>query len=235
VNDDRQTSELKCKLDAKCQALIILSEDLIACKQQRDEYKNLAEQLESRLNALRTRIHSLGPQVANLCEIDSSSFLFSKQSAKLKDSNRHLQMELDTLRVQLADAESDSKLLRDELRRVKKRVSHTAEVPMITTRNSDATEVLIAVSGEKSGSERISDHIANDPRTDSRSSESQRSDHVERLVEQLEHSQQKVKLLEKDVEAVLDEKEELIISRNEYKIQVEKLNERIKQLQTNSK
>lgn len=210
----------------------------------------MSEQLEGRLGALRTRIHSLGPQVANhLCETDSSTFLFSKQLAKLKDMNRHLQLELDALRVQLADAESDSKLLREELRRVRKRDSHGPEVmvgasgaTLIGRKGSqDRPAIESALVGkdrsiDSSGSERISDHIVNEPTPDSSWSNDARppADQVAKLVEQLEHSKQKVKLLEKDLEAVLDEKEELVTSRNEYKLVVERLSQQIKHLKGNS-
>lgn len=247
--------------------MVILSEELIACKKQRDEYRNLAEQLEGRLSALKSHINGLGPQVASLCEADASSFLFSKQLNKLKDTNRHLQLELDSIRLQLADAESDSKLLREELYRAKKRSSQGAELGLIAKQetliakkllltslvpgqeeHSSATTALAldlikctTVDDDKAGdlskrSENISDHISNESNTINEPNDSNRMTNVEQLVEQLEQSQRKNKLLEKDLEAILDEKEELVVSRNEYKFQVEKLSEQIKKLtQTNSK
>lgn len=56
------------------------------------------------------------------------------------------------------------------------------------------------------------------------------------LVEELEFFKNKVLLLERDLQSILDEKEELILSRDSYKLKMERLNEKLNQvLRTNNK
>ena len=180
-----QNAVLKCKLEAKCQALVILSEELLACKKEREEFRTMTEQLENRFNALRVHIQSLNPNMASLCEPDSSSYLFSKQLAKLKDTNRHLLLELDELKMKLHDSESDARLLREELHRLRKKNSlgspsagicsagSVVELAMIAAASagsrgsSSSTAGLIGATGDATihemigKAESISENIAN--------------------------------------------------------------------------
>lgn len=46
----------KRKLDSKCEALHILSKDLDQCRQERDQFKLMAEQVQARYQALKRQL-----------------------------------------------------------------------------------------------------------------------------------------------------------------------------------
>ena len=46
----------KRKLDSKCEALLILTKDLDQCRQERDQFKLMAEQVQERYQALKRQL-----------------------------------------------------------------------------------------------------------------------------------------------------------------------------------
>lgn len=97
---------MKRKLSSKNEALLILNSELSETKNERDQYKLMAEQLSERYRAMKRKQHSVS---------ESSGY----QTAALTT-----QTEMDELKQRLADAEEDVKLLREKL--VKQRLGLAA-------------------------------------------------------------------------------------------------------------
>ncbi len=52
----KQYQICKRKLDSKCEALLILTRDLDQCRQERDQFKLMAEQVQERYQALKRQL-----------------------------------------------------------------------------------------------------------------------------------------------------------------------------------
>ncbi|KAK6186324.1 hypothetical protein SNE40_008380 [Patella caerulea] len=111
----------RCKLDSKCEALLILSKELDQCRSERDQFKLMAEQLRERYQALKRQISGRS-LVQLLCDT--------------KEIKKSLQFETDDLKQKLADAQGDIKLLREQIAR--QRVGTSDEG--MTTRHFPAYE-----------------------------------------------------------------------------------------------
>uniref|UniRef100_V9KKV4 Coiled-coil domain-containing protein 149-like protein n=1 Tax=Callorhinchus milii TaxID=7868 RepID=V9KKV4_CALMI len=102
----------KRKLESKKEALLILSQELDTCQQERDQYKLMANQLRERHQSLKKKYRelidgdpSLPPEKrnqANLAQLLSSS----------RERNKQLTEEIKELQQRLAEAQGDNKLLR---------------------------------------------------------------------------------------------------------------------------
>ncbi|VDP91847.1 unnamed protein product [Echinostoma caproni] len=106
------------KLESKTQAVVILHEALEQCKKERDEFRQMAEQVMNRYQLLRKTL-SQGTQSETL----SAKALGQMPSKKLayllvesREANRALERELVEMNTKLSDAEGDIKLLRQQLR-----------------------------------------------------------------------------------------------------------------------
>ncbi|RWS25269.1 coiled-coil domain-containing protein 149-like protein [Leptotrombidium deliense] len=189
-----EISVLRCKLDTKCKALMILSQDLMECKRERDEFKLMAEQLRERHSVLKRRMEALGP---SLCDVNGKNSFptdnaaFAQIVCELRQQNKSLLFDVEELRMKLSDAEGDVKLLREQNNSLRAKVAEVSkryycDSPPLTP--------------SKSNCELMSD---------------------------IEVFKNKCEQLENDLKAVLDEKEELVVSRDAYKAKVERLNERL--------
>ncbi|CAG2162554.1 unnamed protein product [Oppiella nova] len=194
-----EISLLRDKLDSKSCALIILSQELLECKAQRDQFKLMGEQLRERYGIIKRKMEGLGPTLSAVYDyeydIPRSSSSQSEPLAQLlitlKEQNKHLIREIDDLRMKLEDAEGDLKIVRGQMRT-------------------------------------MSQHI------DSAAYESRDRNIDMNIISEMEFYKNKVILLERDLQSVLDEKEELILSRDSYKLKVDRLNEKLNGLMRSS-
>ena len=80
----------KRKLDSKCEALLILTKDLDQCRQERDQFKLMAEQVQERYQALKRQLAGVVSKV-ELC-INARRKEYSHQAkagAKAKQSKEY--------------------------------------------------------------------------------------------------------------------------------------------------
>jgi hypothetical protein len=106
-------------LDSKSCALIILSQELLECKAQRDQFKLMGEQLRDRYGLLKRKMEGLGPTLSAVYDYDYDIPRSSGQNEPLaqllitlKEQNKHLIREIDDLRMKLEDAEGNHSLRR---------------------------------------------------------------------------------------------------------------------------
>lgn len=178
---------MKCRLDSKTEALLILSKELDKYRSERDQFKLMASQLRERYNALKKKIEGWGPSLLGVYDVrgfksDREQSL-AQLLCELKEQNKSLIFEVNDLKQKLNDAQGDIKLLREQIAR--QRLGSADEGVVI--RHFPAYE-------------------------------------RENLVKQLEAVRQKCFMLEKDLQAVLDEKEELVTARDAYCHKVDRLN-----------
>ncbi|ESN91162.1 hypothetical protein HELRODRAFT_194509 [Helobdella robusta] len=109
----------KRRLESKCEAVMILSRDLDESRQQRDQLKLMADQLQNRYQMIRRQLAG--------AKFSSSQFLEDHSDIKqhnvvellgeVKDENKCLKLQLEELRQKLDDANGDIKLLREQIAR----------------------------------------------------------------------------------------------------------------------
>ena len=179
-----------------------ISKELIICRKEKDEFKMMAEQLGEKCSLMKRRIERLNSLKGKSeddfnfgCIDDYNQIVLNQNYKKAQDSNKLLNFELNDLRIKHADAESDIRLLRDKLSKLKKR---------------DFTSDQII--------DNINEATAN------------RKQHQEHLIKQIEKLKMKNNELEKDLKLHLDEKEDLIKSRNNFIEKCERLNENLHSL-----
>ncbi|XP_077554336.1 coiled-coil domain-containing protein 149-like isoform X2 [Haemaphysalis longicornis] len=177
---------LRCRLESKSEALVILTRDLEQCQSERDQFKLMADQLRERHGELRRRLQAWGPTVASVYDARNLKGQAEKSLAQLlcdlKEQNRRLQSDNQALTDKLREALEDSKLLREQLQE---------------RRRSLASEPCTQCSSRQERQE---------------------------MVRQLETLQARCSMLEGDLQAVLDEKEELVRAGDAYRHKVERLN-----------
>lgn len=172
-----------------------ISKELILCKKEREEFRMMVEQLGEKCSLMKRRIEKLsslkGEDEMNFGSMDDyNQIVLSQNCKKLQDSNKLLNFELNDLRIKLSDSESDIRLLREKISKLKRR---------------------------NQSSDHVIDHIES-------TGEHSKSQH---LIEQIEKLRMNNKELEKDLKLHLDEREDLVKSRNSYIQKAERLNERL--------
>ncbi|CAD5113126.1 DgyrCDS2316 [Dimorphilus gyrociliatus] len=173
---------LKRKLESKNEALLILSRDLQQCREERDQFKLMAEQIQERYQALKKQLVGVAPQLNfNYNNMEHQSL--ARLLCEMKEVNKALQLEADDLKQKLSDSQGDIKLLREQLGR--HRVGTADEG--LNTRHFPAYE-------------------------------------RQQLVKELEILGDKQKLLERDLQQLLDEKEECVNERDIFKNKYIRLN-----------
>lgn len=179
-----------------------ISKELIICRKEKDEFKLMAEQLGEKCSLMKRRIERLNSlkgqndDEMNFGSLDDyNQLVLSQNYKKLQDSNKLLNFELNDLRIKLSDAESDCRLLREKLGKLKKRNANYSD------------NIIDNISGEFN--------------------DRQQTKH---LIQQIEKLKMKNKELEKDLKLHLDEREDLIKSRNSYVQKADRLNERLNAL-----
>lgn len=200
--DDEIDDEMKCKLDSKSKALLILSQDLMSCQRERDEYKLMAEQIRDKYSRLKKVLLTTSTEQLMMSSqglMGSASIPLTQVLLELTDQNKFLLFEVEELKSKLSDSESDLKLLREQLRNLRN----------IQRFESD---------GEPLGTLRAESTMSSQGLVD------------EAILEQLESFRNKVLLMERDLQLILEEKEELICSRDGYKRKVQRLNQQLNQL-----
>ncbi|KAG1673931.1 Coiled-coil domain-containing protein 149 [Nymphon striatum] len=180
-------SILKSKHASKVEAILILSKELENYRNERDQFKLMAEQLRERHSSLRKKVEGWGPSLLGIYEgRDQGEQGLIQLLCEFKEQNKALKAEVETLRQKLVDSNGDIKLLREQIAR--QRVGSFDEG--ISSRLYPAHE-------------------------------------RETLVKDLEATRLRCTMLEADLQALFDEKEELVTSRDEYKRKVERLNKQI--------
>ncbi|XP_074604729.1 coiled-coil domain-containing protein 149-like [Brevipalpus obovatus] len=246
VNQSKQLQEalneistLRCKLDSKARALVILSQDLLECKRERDEYKLVSDQVKEKYSSLKKRIDSFGSGLVSLSNshggnefIDGpggpnnlTSTSFAQILCQLKDQNKSLLYELEDHKTKLIDCEGDIRMLRGQLSMMKRR-------PISEINSYSSYNMMTSTNFHGSGQGRqgrTDNNLSSSSCSASLPSEDKHS-----LVTQLELIKNRNSMLERDVQSLLDEKEELIVSRDAYKAKVERLNERLNNLLVDS-
>ncbi|XP_064456249.1 coiled-coil domain-containing protein 149-like isoform X1 [Ornithodoros turicata] len=181
---------LRCRLESKSEALLILTGDLERCQSERDQYKLMADQLRDRYTILKKRIQCWGPSLAGVYDVTGHRGTAEKSLAQLlcdmKEQNRKLQSETDSLRQKLQDVEEDNKLLRQYISERRNSLESDSCVPSLGALNDK-----------------------------------------QELVGELESLRAKCLLLERDLQAIFDEKEELVTARDAYRCKVERLNQQL--------
>lgn len=96
---------------------MILSQELLECKAQRDEFKLMGEQLRERYAIIKRKMEGLGPTLSAVYDYDGydtpPNRSYAAQNSEplaqllitLKEQNKHLIREIDDLRMKLEDAE----------------------------------------------------------------------------------------------------------------------------------
>ena len=112
-----ENAALRRKLQSKTEAVLILSKDLNKCRSERDQYKLLVEELESRLSSLKLNVRNKGlHRTALYTEDQEGGFRPGVTVADmLRDAqkrNKALRMELDDLKQQLSEAYEDMEAVR---------------------------------------------------------------------------------------------------------------------------
>ncbi|WAR22289.1 CC149-like protein [Mya arenaria] len=181
-------SACRRKLESKCEALLILSQELDGCRSERDQYKLMAEQLRERYQSLKKGLtkqplQSSSDTAISKCYTDTQSQNLARLLYESQENRKSLKFEVDDLKQKLIDAQGDIRLLREQIAR--QRVGTTDEG--MNTRIFPAHE-------------------------------------REQLVQKLESSNEKYVQLERDLQTVLDEKEELVTARDVYRNKYERLN-----------
>ncbi|XP_015787562.1 coiled-coil domain-containing protein 149 [Tetranychus urticae] len=250
-----EISNLRCKLDSKSRASVILSQDLLECKRERDEYKLMYDQIKERYNALKRRIEGLGANFMGINEDPNNltSASFAQILCQLNKQNKMLLYELEEVKTKLIDAEGDVRLLRGQINSMKRRPGltglHSNSISSNSSNSSCSTSSTTKGSSQKFElSEKEDKDILQSPDEGSNvqnlkssaaaitvpissnvlSNKERSEKHT--LVTQLEMIKQRNCLLEKDMQSLLDEKEELIMIRDAYKAKVERLNGRLNNL-----
>ncbi|XP_014664106.1 PREDICTED: coiled-coil domain-containing protein 149-like isoform X2 [Priapulus caudatus] len=123
-NVQQEMAVLKQRLASKVEALLILSKDLNECRSERDQFRLMAEQLRDRYSALKKRQQDMdlwnNTDAYNPC--GKSNHAVKDQGVlqllcEMKEHNKTLQFEVDSLKQKLSDAQGDIKLLREQIAR----------------------------------------------------------------------------------------------------------------------
>ncbi len=109
---------LRQKLESKAQALLILSRELERLRKEGEEYRELTERLQ-RGKAGWARSGSALPMTRHHHHHHHQGD--SRHLTELRDENRRLAKERDRLRLLLEDREEDTRALREELGRARRR------------------------------------------------------------------------------------------------------------------
>ncbi|XP_045190805.2 GRIP and coiled-coil domain-containing protein 2-like [Mercenaria mercenaria] len=110
------------KLDSKCEALLILSQELDQCRSERDQFKLMAEQLRERCQTLKRSTSGKPKQSTSDTGLyknytDAQSQNLARLLYESKECSKSLQFEVDDLKQKLQDAQGDIKLLREQIAR----------------------------------------------------------------------------------------------------------------------
>lgn len=124
---------------------------------------------------------------------------------ELTDQNKFLLFEVEELKAKLSDSESDLKMLREQLRNMR-------NIQRFQDRDPDGNTTMAGTIRSES------------------SLSTNRGLVEEAVVEQLESFRSKVLLMERDLQMILEEKEELIVTRDNYKRKVQRLTQQLNQL-----
>lgn len=212
---------MKCKLESKSKALVILSQDLVEVKRERDEYKLMAEQIRDRYHGLKKMVKDFQPNLKGVSSSSNHPLLSTHLSLveqiasntplahvllELTEQNKYLLFEVEELKTKLIDAEGDLKLMREQLR-----AQYQGDMSFSPSSHHHHRVTF----SNNSGLEPTSPSHRRNSRT------------MEEVVAQLEAFRNRVSLMERDLQVILDEKEELILSRDSYKRKAERLNRKL--------
>jgi len=147
----------KRKLSSKSEALIILSADLDACRTERDQYKLMAEQLQSRHVAIKKQLAGVVDEGRSGGDLDVDQLwrLLAEHQAKSKS----VALEAEDLKQRLSEAEGDNRALREQLGR--HRMGEDDEAVSRRSWSASEREALVATLEEE---RRKTDNLKRDMR-----------------------------------------------------------------------
>ncbi|XP_021938781.1 coiled-coil domain-containing protein 149 [Zootermopsis nevadensis] len=199
-----ENSALRRKLQSKSEALLILSKDLDQCRTERDQFKLMAEQLQDRYSMLKKKSHDMGFNYMMFYPDGVDSSRCGKSLAQVlgesTEQNKALRIELEDLRQKLRDAHGDIKVLRLSLGQQRPGT------------NVGENQAFPAHQREDDTNRQVCTHSA------------VFICQVSNCVV-LQCTQMRT-----DLQAVLDEKEELVTERDAYKCKVHRLNHELNAL-----
>ncbi|XP_021115876.1 coiled-coil domain-containing protein 149 isoform X4 [Heterocephalus glaber] len=178
----------KRKLDSKKEALLILSKELDACQQERDQFKLMANQLRERHQSLKKKYRELIDGDPSLPPEKRKQANLAQLLRDSQERNKHLGEEIKELQQRLGEVQGDNKLLR------------------------------MTIAKQRLGDEEIGvRHFAAHERED--------------LVQQLEQAKEQVVMsiesLEHDLQASVDELQDVKEERASYQDKVDRLNQEL--------
>ncbi|KAH0568098.1 coiled-coil domain-containing protein 149 [Cotesia glomerata] len=108
INYD-EVAMLRKKLQLKSEALMVLTQELDQCRIQRDQFKLMAEQIQERFWHFKKQANTTG----DLRKYDmDEDFRTMDLLAEIREQNKCLRLQVETLRQKLRDAQGDIKVLR---------------------------------------------------------------------------------------------------------------------------
>lgn len=108
--DNSEDFALSRKLKSKTEALIVLSQELDQCRAQRDQFKLMAEQIQERfLHFKKESSKIIASNGTYGTDPDSRAI---ELLAEVREQNKCLRLQVQTLRQKLGDAQGDIKVLR---------------------------------------------------------------------------------------------------------------------------
>uniref|UniRef100_UPI00358EBE3A coiled-coil domain-containing protein 149-like n=1 Tax=Myxine glutinosa TaxID=7769 RepID=UPI00358EBE3A len=107
----------KRKLESKKEALLILSEELDSCQQERDQYKLMANQLRERHQTLKHKYREIVEGDPTLPQEKRNEVNLAQMLRKSREQNKVLAEEIKNLNLRNVEAQGDIKLLRETIAR----------------------------------------------------------------------------------------------------------------------
>lgn len=182
------------KLESKCEALLILSRELAECRSERDQFKLMAEQLRERYQVLKRQIAGHRPMSPSH-DSSSSSSVDLKQYASSQGQG---------LAKVLMEYREQNKSLQFEVDDLKQKL-HDAQGDIKLLR-----EQIVRSRVGTTDEGMTTRHFPAYERED--------------LVKQLEAAREQTVQLERDLQQVIDEKQELVTERDAYRHKYGRLN-----------
>nr|XP_033804234.1 coiled-coil domain-containing protein 149 isoform X2 [Geotrypetes seraphini] len=102
----------KRKLESKKEALLILSKELDTCQQERDQYKLMANQLRERHQSLKKKYRELIDGDPTLPPEKRKQANLAQLLGESRERNKHFGEEIKELQLRLGEVQGDNKLLR---------------------------------------------------------------------------------------------------------------------------
>uniref|UniRef100_A0A3Q2LTA4 Coiled-coil domain containing 149 n=1 Tax=Equus caballus TaxID=9796 RepID=A0A3Q2LTA4_HORSE len=207
----------KRKLESKKEALLILSKELDTCQQERDQYKLMANQLRERHQSLKKKHRELIDGDPSIPPEKRKQANLAQLLRDCQDRNKHLGEEIKELQQRLGEVQGDNKRLENNAifstdnKSLKIHAGTRKSMPQAGT---PGKLLRMTIAKQRLGDEEIGvRHFAAHERED--------------LVQQLERAKEQIESLEHDLQASVDELQDVKEERSSYQDKVERLNQEL--------